>query len=100
MLLNQIRSKDGDPEKLLHNSFYQLQADRCSLVSLMTECLMLLVAHGQNGYTKTVRSGFLLVKRKSEAMSSSIHVANRPLVQKTSASEAYNRNFQLAKLAL
>ena len=28
MLLNQIRSEDGDPEKLLHNSFYQFQADR------------------------------------------------------------------------
>ncbi|WJZ92644.1 hypothetical protein VitviT2T_011628 [Vitis vinifera] len=28
MLLNQIRYEDGDPEKLLHNSFYQFQADR------------------------------------------------------------------------
>ncbi|GER54977.1 helicase [Striga asiatica] len=28
MLLNQIRSEDGDPENLLRNSFYQFQADR------------------------------------------------------------------------
>ncbi|KAJ9698970.1 hypothetical protein PVL29_007845 [Vitis rotundifolia] len=28
MLLNQMRSEDGDPEKLLRNSFYQFQADR------------------------------------------------------------------------
>lgn len=28
MLLNQIRSEDGDPETLLRNSFYQFQADR------------------------------------------------------------------------
>ncbi|XP_040385380.1 DExH-box ATP-dependent RNA helicase DExH9 isoform X1 [Oryza brachyantha] len=28
MLLNQIRSEDGDPEKLLRYSFYQFQADR------------------------------------------------------------------------
>lgn len=28
MLLNQIRSEDGNPEKLLRNSFYQFQADR------------------------------------------------------------------------
>ncbi|XP_051132574.1 DExH-box ATP-dependent RNA helicase DExH9 isoform X2 [Andrographis paniculata] len=28
MLLNQIRSEDGDPESLLRNSFYQFQADR------------------------------------------------------------------------
>ncbi|KAL0538167.1 hypothetical protein IC582_027169 [Cucumis melo] len=28
MLLNQIRSEDGNPENLLRNSFYQFQADR------------------------------------------------------------------------
>ncbi|KAK3153192.1 hypothetical protein QOZ80_2BG0169060 [Eleusine coracana subsp. coracana] len=28
MLLNQMRSEDGDPEKLLRHSFYQFQADR------------------------------------------------------------------------
>ncbi|GFP95072.1 superkiller viralicidic activity 2-like 2 [Phtheirospermum japonicum] len=28
MLLNQIRSEDGDPENLLRNSFFQFQADR------------------------------------------------------------------------
>lgn len=28
MLLNQMRSEDGDPENLLRNSFYQFQADR------------------------------------------------------------------------
>ncbi|XP_073123860.1 DExH-box ATP-dependent RNA helicase DExH9 isoform X2 [Henckelia pumila] len=28
MLLNQIRSEDGDPETLLRNSFYQFQSDR------------------------------------------------------------------------
>ncbi|KAM3196843.1 hypothetical protein ACQJBY_072502 [Aegilops geniculata] len=28
MLLNQLRSEDGDPEKLLRHSFYQFQADR------------------------------------------------------------------------
>ncbi|XP_076946551.1 DExH-box ATP-dependent RNA helicase DExH9-like isoform X2 [Bidens hawaiensis] len=28
MLLNQLRSEDGDPENLLRNSFYQFQADR------------------------------------------------------------------------
>lgn len=28
MLLNQMRSEDGDPEMLLRNSFYQFQADR------------------------------------------------------------------------
>ncbi|KAF5753319.1 putative RNA helicase [Helianthus annuus] len=28
MLLNQLRCKDGDPENLLRNSFYQFQADR------------------------------------------------------------------------
>lgn len=28
MLLNQLRSEDGDPESLLRNSFYQFQADR------------------------------------------------------------------------
>ncbi|KAM0068054.1 putative RNA helicase [Helianthus debilis subsp. tardiflorus] len=27
-LLNQLRCKDGDPENLLRNSFYQFQADR------------------------------------------------------------------------
>jgi superfamily II RNA helicase len=28
MLLNQMRSEDGDPEQLLRHSFYQFQADR------------------------------------------------------------------------
>lgn len=28
MLLNQMRCEDGDPEKLLRNSFYQFQSDR------------------------------------------------------------------------
>lgn len=28
MLLNQLRSEDGNPENLLRNSFYQFQADR------------------------------------------------------------------------
>ncbi|KAK4742146.1 hypothetical protein SAY87_000147 [Trapa incisa] len=28
MLLNQLRCEDGDPEKLIRNSFYQFQADR------------------------------------------------------------------------
>lgn len=28
MLLNQLRSEDGDPENLIRNSFYQFQADR------------------------------------------------------------------------
>lgn len=28
MLLNQIRCEDGDPEKLLRNSFYQFQSDQ------------------------------------------------------------------------
>lgn len=28
MILNQIRSEDGDPEDLLRNSFYQFQSDR------------------------------------------------------------------------
>jgi len=28
MILNQMRCEDGDPEKLLRNSFFQFQADR------------------------------------------------------------------------
>lgn len=28
MLLNQLRSEDGNPENLLRNSFFQFQADR------------------------------------------------------------------------
>lgn len=28
MLLNQLRSEEGDPENLLRNSFFQFQADR------------------------------------------------------------------------
>jgi superfamily II RNA helicase len=28
MILNQMRSEDGDPENLLRNSFFQFQADR------------------------------------------------------------------------
>ncbi|OEL15369.1 DExH-box ATP-dependent RNA helicase DExH9 [Dichanthelium oligosanthes] len=41
MLLNQMRSEDGDPEKLLRYSFYQFQADR-ALPDLETGCFHLL----------------------------------------------------------
>ena len=53
-----------------------------------------------NSILQTVRSGLLPVKRKSEAMSSNIYTATKPLVQKTPANEAQSINFQVAKLAL
>lgn len=37
MLLNQLRSEDGNPENLLRNSFYQFQADR-AIPNLEVSC--------------------------------------------------------------